>query len=175
MAVRVLRGMKKSLRGDSTVIMLVRAEHGPAVASALRAACADIMGLDAGDRASPGLPPGVPNPPKYVADPVAIPDGMLIMVDFGEDITFAMRERVPGMIARRLEEAGVQEAAIGPAPRIGWRYQDLDRFRPVARAWFRGVPLDSGAEQVGHRPLWWTADRPGCGGITRLSTSCSAW
>ncbi|MGV4927021.1 hypothetical protein K2224_31915 (plasmid) [Streptomyces sp. BHT-5-2] len=133
MAIRVLRGMKQPLRGGPTVVVLVRSgAAAEALAHALRAVTGDLTA-------------------RFVSEPAAVPGGMLLMVDFGEDVPPAERERLPDALARRLAEAGVTDAEIGPAPRIGDRYTALDRFVPVARAWLLGR-VGPGAPLVADRP-----------------------
>jgi hypothetical protein len=133
MGIRVQRGLKRLLRSVETVIFLVRSQEEDRLGPAMEAACADIRAMDAGWDSVPGLQPGQSNNPAYVSDPIAVPGGRLVMVDF-DFVPVAMRERLPDIVAAQLERAGIRDATIGPAPEIGDRYESLRRFVPIARA-----------------------------------------
>ncbi|MBK0866943.1 MAG: hypothetical protein IJH84_25565 [Saccharopolyspora sp.] len=160
MTIDIRRGTAQLLRGDPTVTLLVRTSTGPEVTRALRAACADLreLGTSGGDE---------PEGPKYVSEPMRSPIGSLIMVDFGEDLPLSERERTPDLLAHRLDEHGVTDAEIGPAPAIGDRYTALDAFSPIARGWLRGragpdsprVADRPGAEVVDLALRWLPSDQ----------------
>lgn len=77
--------------------------------------------------------------PAYVSDPVTIPDGQLLMIDFASTPPRLCRE-APRILAGHLEEAGVQNAEIGLAPTIGAaRLKAIKSYSPVARALLLGV------------------------------------
>jgi hypothetical protein len=121
-----------------TVLLHVRCSGGRArLDAALRAAAAEIAALDGGWRSAPGLAPGDRNGPAYVSRPIALPDGYLLMVDFASTPPALVRT-VPQLIARRLEEAGVAQAVIAAAPRMGDRHGAVTGLAPAVRAWLCG-------------------------------------
>jgi hypothetical protein len=120
----------------TTVILQVRSDDDPGrLTAAVRAAATDIAALDAGWRHAPGPRPGDRAGPKYVSGPVPAPDGPLIMIDLGEDLTRELVASVPDLIAGRLREAGVRDAVVSVPARIGDRYGIIRSFAPAARAW----------------------------------------
>ncbi|WP_433293072.1 hypothetical protein ACQP2F_29695 [Actinoplanes sp. CA-030573] len=138
MAVSVEPGLTGGWRGGSNVLLLVRSpEDAGLVRSALVAATRDIAALGA----------------AYVPPPVAVPAGHLLTFDFGT-VPAASFRSVPELIARRLTEAGVGEAALGVPGKIGDRYAAVTALAPAARAWLRG-PLGAplGPAPLGADPL----------------------
>lgn len=134
-----------------TVLLHVRApEEQARLEPALRTAAADIAALDGGWDSAFGLSPGDRNGPKHVSAPIALPDGYLLMVDFGSTPVPLVRT-VPQLLTRRLTEAGVRDATIGTPPRMGARHAAVTRLAPVARAWLRG-PLGHPLGAAPRRP-----------------------
>jgi hypothetical protein len=77
--------------------------------------------------------------PSYVSDPVTLPDGQLVMIDFASTPSRLCRE-APGILAKHLDEAGVRDAEIAIAPTIGaGRAAAMKSYSPVARALLLGV------------------------------------
>jgi hypothetical protein len=78
--------------------------------------------------------------PAYVSDPVTLPSGQLLMIDFASTPSRLCRE-APGILARHLAEAGVRDAEIGLAPKIGTgRLAAIRPYSPLARALLLGTP-----------------------------------
>jgi hypothetical protein len=151
--------MLRSERGEEAAILLVRGEPGETLAAALRAAAADIEEL------------APEHSPAEVDDPVLVPGGYLLVVQFGEPPTPpSARATIPGLLARRMEQAGITDAEICLAPLARTRYNGThydvpDSFTPIARAWLQGSDdrwtegtrpwleprlIDAGAEWLRH-------------------------
>jgi hypothetical protein len=153
--VRVLPGRRDLLGSTPTVIVLVRTEETERALPALHAAMQEF-----GTTTEPG--------PAFQLGPVLLaPHSLLLMLDLGEDMPDADRMRLPDLLTRHLEHAGVRTATIGPAPRIGDRYTLLDSFRPFARAWIRGttppgptVPVGRPSAVLTDLALSWVDDQP---------------
>jgi hypothetical protein len=118
-------GMLRSERGE-TPMLLVRGEAGERLATALRAAGPDIEAL------------APEHFPAEVEDPVQIPGGYLLLARFGAPTPPSARATVPGLLARRMEQAGITDAEICAAPLAGRRYEVPESFTPIARAWLQG-------------------------------------
>jgi hypothetical protein len=122
MTISVEPGLAGRWRSGSNALLLVRSPEDPGrVRSALDAARRDIAALG----------------PAFVPEPVAVPAGHLMIIDFGT-APVASFAGVPGLITGRLTEAGVGEAHLGAPDRIGDRYSALTGLGPAARAWLRG-------------------------------------
>jgi hypothetical protein len=153
--VRVLPAVSDLLRSTPTVIVLVRTEEPERALPALHAAMREF---------STTTEPG----PAFQLGPVLLaPHSVLLMLDLGEDMPGAVRRRLPGLLTRHLEQAGIRTATIGPAPRVGDRYTLLDSFRPFARAWIRGttppgptVPVGRPSAALTGLALSWVDDQP---------------
>jgi hypothetical protein len=145
--------MLRSERTEEAAILLVRGEPGQILATALRAAAADIEEL------------GFEHSPGEVDDPVLVPGGYLLVVQFGADTPPSARATVPGLLAQRMEQAGITDAEICEAPLAGARCKVPDSFTPIARAWLQGSEdrwtqgtrpwlaprlIDAGAEWLRH-------------------------
>jgi hypothetical protein len=87
-------------------------------------------------------PPDAPEEfegPSYVSDPVTVPSGQLLMIDFASTPSRLCRE-TPGILVRHLEEAGVRDAKIGIAPKVSsGRLAAVKSYAPVARSLLLGV------------------------------------
>jgi len=157
--IEIERGLLAQPVHGTTVLLHVRAPLDPPSRAdgeaALRAASADIAGF--GERQSMrGLAASEVDGPKYVSGPIAVGDGYLLMVDFGGTPADLVRT-VPDLIARRLAEAGVRDALIGAAPRMGDRHATVTALAPAARALLcgpRGRPFGVAAR----RPPGWLLD-----------------
>jgi hypothetical protein len=129
MAIRVRRGLAGRLRAQAAVPVLVTGPHSDRLAGALHAALAEIREI--------GLTEEVPDEPeggvRVVGGPIPVPVGYLLILDTGPTPP-AAAVTVPSVLARNLEQAGVENAEIRAAPEIGNRYLRLDEFIPDARA-----------------------------------------
>lgn len=126
MAVIVTGGLVSLLRSEEGLraqLHVVCAQDGGRVLGALRAAVPDLAGLAPDDC------------PAVVMGPYPVPGGCLLMLDYEAVTPPGARTQIPGILVRRLEEAGITEAEIGPARQIGRRYGLLESFAPVAKAW----------------------------------------
>jgi hypothetical protein len=160
MAVTVARGLEQHLHG--TVVLMIRSDDPPhLVAAGVRAAADDIattgtipaagedviagevIGRD-GTRWRPtdqewaddGRLTGV-ELPSYVAEPVTVPGGQLLMIDYSSTPPRLCRQ-TPGILIRHLEAARVRDAQIGLAPRLSdHKYAVLGSLTPVAWAGLR--------------------------------------
>lgn len=132
-----------ALGPEATVVIAVRSPADPVVA--LRAAVARIARTAAdGDG------------PKHVSSPVPVPGGAVLMVDLGTSDA-GTRAAIPGILVDHLAEAGITEATVDVADRIGSRYATAESLGPAARAWIRW-PLATRADSA--RPGWlWEATR----------------
>lgn len=113
-------------RMHDTVFLRVRSP-APAgqVAAAMDAARWDIAG------------PADADGPSYVGEPVPVPDGVFMMIDFANTPPGLARE-APATLARHLEAAGIGDAEIGVARELSnARFEFLGSLSPVARAWLR--------------------------------------
>jgi hypothetical protein len=148
--IEIERGLLAHPVDGTTVLLRVRARLDPPSRAggeaALRAASADIAGL----RASDG------DGPKFISGPIAIRDGYLLMVDFGGTPAGLVRT-VPDLIARRLGEAGVRDALIGAAPRMGDRHAGVTALAPAGRAMLSG-PRGRPFGDAPRRPPRWLLD-----------------
>jgi len=138
MPIRVRPGLERRLHSDQTVLFVVRSTDTQHLDAGMQAVRAAIYAIQADPAAVPGLGPGEANNPAYVTEPIAIPGGRLLMVDFGA-VPPLQRLDLPDVVTAALRQAGVEDATIEPAPRMGDRYAALDRFRPLSRAWLRGL------------------------------------
>jgi hypothetical protein len=139
-AVSVASGLWRQLRRQETVVWLVRAARTERLEQALRSALRELAEIDAGWQSVPGLHPGDRVGPSYVGDPIPVPVGWVLMVDFDSLPPTARREGVERFVAR-LEEAAAPDVELGPAPTMGNRYSTVLGFSPVVRALFR-APAD---------------------------------
>ncbi|KUL41260.1 hypothetical protein [Actinoplanes awajinensis] len=120
--VSVEPGLTRRWRSGSNAVLLVRSPEDPdRVRAALTAGLADIAALG----------------PAFAPEPIAVPAGHLMIIDFGTrpPSRFAT---VPDLIAGRLVAAGITDAAITTPGRIGDRYAVVTGLGPIARAWLRG-------------------------------------
>jgi hypothetical protein len=160
MAVTVARGLERHL--ERTVVLLICSDDPPGqVAAGVRRAVPDIaatgvipatgeeviagevLGKD-GTRWRPtareweddGLLAGAERP-SYVAEPVTVPGGQLLVIDYASTPAPLCRH-TPGILIRHLEEARVHDAQIGLAPRLSGRRRGiLASLTPVAWAGLR--------------------------------------
>jgi hypothetical protein len=159
-AVTVVPGIERHL--SETVTLLIRSDDPPdRVAAGVRAAVPDIYATgvllatgeemiagevtrrdgtrwrptdqewEAGDRLA-GF-----ERPSYVAEPVSIPGGQLLVIDFAST-PWWLCSLAPSILMLHLEAAGVRDAQIGLAPELSeQRYGMLGSFSPVARGGVR--------------------------------------
>jgi hypothetical protein len=126
-------GVTEMLRSEQgeTPLLLVRGEPGQTLATALRAAVPDIEDL---------VPEGFT---AEVDGPVLVPGGYLLSAELGSATPESARATVPGLLARRMEQAGITDAEICLAPLARTRYNGThydvpDSVTPIARAWLQG-------------------------------------
>lgn len=125
MPIRVHRKLRDELvSGDHpTVLFVVRSAESTALAAGMRAAREAIYRTTS---------------PTYVTAPLPIPDGSLLMVDFGPATT-DVRLTLLDTVTTALTDAGITDASIEPAPRRGDRWGPVERITPLSRAWLRGL------------------------------------
>jgi hypothetical protein len=159
-AVTVVPGVEQHLR--ATVILLIRSDDPPGrVAAAVRAAVPDIYATGVipgtgeeviagevtrqdGSRWRPTDADWLRDHwlagaerPSYVAEPVTIPGGQLLVIDYSSTPERLSR-LTPAILRLHLEKAGVRNAQIGLAPELSeHRYGVLGSFTPVARGSMR--------------------------------------
>ena len=160
MAVTVARGLERHLQG--TVILLIRSDDPPGqVATGVRRAVPDIAATGViratgeeviagevirndGTRWRPtdreweddDLLAGAERP-SYVAEPVMVPGGQLLVIDYASTPPRLCRH-TPGILIRHLEAARVQDAQIGLAPKLSGQHGSaLASLTPVAWAGLR--------------------------------------
>jgi hypothetical protein len=189
MAVTVVPGVEQNL--SETVTLLIRLDDPPRrVAAGVRAAVPDIcatgMLLATGeemiageitrhdgtrwrptdqDWADDARLAGIDRP-SYVAEPVTIPGGQLLVIDFASTPR-RLCGLAPAILMLHLEAVGVRDAQIGLAPELSeQRYGVLGSFSPVARGSIRapgerypaggflGVPLASRLLDIATNWLW---------------------
>lgn len=159
-AVTVVPGTEQHLRG--TVILLIRSDDPPErVAAGMRAAVPDIYATGVIPATGEDVIAGEvtrrdgtrwrptdaewqhdhwlagAERPSYVAEPVTIPGGQLLVIDYSATPQRLCR-LTPAILGRHLERAGVRDAQIGLAPELSeQRYGILGSFTPVARGSMR--------------------------------------
>lgn len=113
MPVRVDPGLGRRIRENpgGIALQVQGASDADAAADALRIARSDISRLDGGWESAAGLSPGDSNGPTYLSPVVPSPTGPVIYVD-GGSTPVSVLETIPGLVSRRLRDAGVQEALI---------------------------------------------------------------
>jgi hypothetical protein len=142
MPITVDPSVPEALHETSTVLLQVQSPDDPrTLTEALAAASRDIGGIVVNDA-------GV----RYVSGAVSTLDGPLLMVDFGEDLPRETLDTVPGLIVRRLVEAGIGDAVLTVPDQMGERHDVITSFAPAARAWLCG-PVGT----VGDAPPRWLA------------------
>lgn len=125
-------GRLRSAAGQVAMLHIAAADAGRAT-EAVRAALPEITGLAPADA------------PAVLMGPFRLPDGCLLLADFEAVTPPDARARIPGILARHLEQAGITEAEIGTASPVGSRYDVPGSFTPVARAWLAGPGLRRGS------------------------------
>jgi hypothetical protein len=130
LAISVQEDLVRLLRDQVTVEVQVRSPASPArLGSAVAAAVAEIRQIS--------WPIGGADRDWIeVNDPVPVPGAYVLMADLGNTPP-EIAETIPVILSRHLERAGIGEADIGLAPRMGSRYEIIESFRPTARAWLR--------------------------------------
>lgn len=83
--------------------------------------------------------------PAILMGPFRLPDGCLLLADFEAVTPPDTRARIPGILARHLEQDGITEAEISTASPVGSRYDVPGSFTPVAQAWLAGPGLRRGS------------------------------
>jgi hypothetical protein len=135
MAVTVAPDVEPTLRSGAGAPMValevVSGHDALALSRALHAAVPDVEELTP------------PDEPTFVDTVFAVPGGCLLIADIGGTADDAAQ--VPGIIARHLEAAGIAEAHIRLARRVDERYEVLQSFSPVAKAWLVGPQPEGGS------------------------------
>ena len=142
-------GKLRSAAGQVVMLHVTAADPGRAT-EAVRAALPEIGGLAPADA------------PAVLMGPFRLPDGCLLLADFEAVTPPEARARIPGILARHLEQDGITEAEIGTASQAGPRYDVPGSFTPVARPGWR-APGSSGAAGSS-RCSRWLSSMPGRGG-----------
>lgn len=126
--IKIQPGVTRMLRSEQgeTPTLFVRGESGETLAAALRAAVPDIEEL-APERF-----------PAEVDEPILVPGGYLLLAVLGAAIPPSARATVPGLLAQRMEQAGITDAEICEASLAGARDKVPESFTPIARAWLQG-------------------------------------
>jgi hypothetical protein len=125
MAVSVERELLARWQNGSNVLLRVRSPEDPVrLRAALTAAQREIVGMTAAG-------------PAYLSPLIPVPDGQLMIVDFGR-VPPATVRAVPDLVARHLSDGGIRDAVVDTPERIGDRYGTVTAFAPAARAWLRG-------------------------------------
>jgi hypothetical protein len=119
--------MLRSAEGHPAALQIDCAERPAEAVAALRAARADIARLAPAEA------------PVAIEGPIPVPGGYLYWVDFGSATSPDRRAELPDILARHLEGAGITNAVIRPARRIGTRYEILNSFAPTVRTWLVGT------------------------------------
>jgi hypothetical protein len=83
--------------------------------------------------------------PVMVTGPCAIPGGCLLIVGFDAGTSRDALARVPAILARHLEAAGIADAVIGLGRRADDRYETPQSFGPAAKAWLAGPQPPGGS------------------------------
>lgn len=125
-------GQLRSAAGQVVMLHVTAADPGRAT-EAVRAALPEIGGLAPADT------------PAVLMGPFRLPDGCLLLADFEAVTPPEARARIPGILARHLEQDGITEAEIGTASPAGPRYDVPGSFTPVAQAWLAGPGLQRGS------------------------------
>jgi hypothetical protein len=135
MAVTIRADVPGRLRSAAgQVVMLHVAAADPDQATeAVRAALPEIGALAPADA------------PAVLMGPFRLPDGCLLLADFEAVTPPDARARIPGILARHLEQDGITEAEISTASPVGSRYDVPGSFAPVAQAWLAGPGLRRGS------------------------------
>lgn len=125
-------GRLRSEAGQVVMLLITAADPGRAT-EAVRAALPEISSLAPADT------------PAVLMGPFRLPDGCLLLADFEAVTPPEARARIPGILARHLEQDGITGAEIGRASQVGSRYDAPGSFTPVARAWLAGPGLRRGS------------------------------
>jgi hypothetical protein len=116
--------------------------------------------------------------PSYVATPVAIPGGQLLVIDYSSTPQ-RMSRLTPAILMVHLHAVGVQDAQISLAPELSeQRYGILGSFTPVARGGMRApVGRYPPGGSCGYRPPpgFSKLRRDGCGASMTPGWSCWTW
>ena len=138
MAVTVLPDVIPTLRSQPSYFVRLEimsgSDPGPVV-SAARAAARELT-----DKAPR-------NKPVRVIGPCPIPGGCLLIADFDDDTGRNTLARVPAVLTRHLEAAGITDAVIRLARLAGDRYETPQSFGPAAKAWLVG-PQSAGGSGI---------------------------
>ena len=135
MAVTIRPDVPSRLRSEAgqVAMLYITAADPDRATEAVRAALPEISGLAPADA------------PAVLMGPFRLPDGCLLLADFEAVTPPDARARIPGILARHLEQDGITDAEIGLASPVGSRYDVLGSFTPVARAWLAGPGLRRGS------------------------------
>jgi hypothetical protein len=136
MPVTVWKGLVRALRSQGTIMLMAQSDADPGrLEDAMRAAASDIE--DIGFWETPPAP-DYPDSDEWenveVHGPIRAPGGSLLMLHAGNIAPEMNIRDIPGILVRRLEEAGITDAKVTRARQITSRYQTLESFGPLARA-----------------------------------------
>lgn len=115
MGVRIARGAKTRWRSSGDLAFRIETSADPtAVTSSFHAIERSLLAIDQQDGNDPG--------PKFVSDPVPLPDGIVFWVD-APDASTAMVDRIIAIVVDSMDEAGVDGRLSAseplPAPPTG--------------------------------------------------------
>ncbi|GAB3412783.1 hypothetical protein GCM10027569_31150 [Flindersiella endophytica] len=148
MPIRVDPVLRGQLQDNIDVTFVVRTQDLVALDAAMSAVVQAIW--DLGPR-----PEEWPNSeetpsPSFISDPVRIPGGRLIHIDF-HDLPAGYRIRLPDALTDVLAGHGIADALVEVPALLGDRYLNLDRFTPLVRTWLHD-PRPEGAPRFTTRP-----------------------
>ena len=115
MGVRIARGAKTRWRSSGDLAFRIETSADPAVvASSFDAIERSLLAIDQQEGNDPG--------PKFVSDPVPLPDGLVFWVD-APDASTTMVDRIIALVVAALDDAGIDARLSGgealPAPPTG--------------------------------------------------------
>jgi hypothetical protein len=129
MTIRVQQALLARLRDQDTVQIQVRSPAAARLGAAVQAAVSEIEDIS--------WPVGGGDEDQMeVSEPVPIPGGYVFMADLA-NTPAQIGGSIPDILTRHLTQAGITEAEIGLAARMGRRYRVVETFTPAARAWLR--------------------------------------
>jgi hypothetical protein len=136
MPVTVWKGLVRALRSEGTIMLIARSGADPdRLEEAMRAAAADIAEIGFWETPpSPDYPDSDEWENVEVDGPIRALGGSMLMLHAGNIPPEMNVGDIPGILVRRLEEAGITDATITRPRQVTFRYQELEAFGPLARA-----------------------------------------
>jgi hypothetical protein len=136
MPVTVWKGLVRALRSEGTIMLIARSDADPdRLEEAMRAAAADIEEIGFWETPpSPDYPDSGDWENVEVNGPIRAPGGSMLMLHAGNIAAEMKVGDIPGILVRRLEEAGITDAKVTRPRQVTFRYQELQALGPLARA-----------------------------------------